>query len=89
MQTLAATLDKRATIDPPEASEAMRCLDRAGPVEPDLDRAVAVLRSGLARSRDALMTGSVGGDREGMARINEGLEGIVRWIQAENGGEDR
>lgn len=89
VQPLAATLDKRATIDPPEASEAMRCLDRAGPVEPDLDRAVAVLRSGLARSRDALMTGSVGGDREGMARINEGLEGIVRWIQAENGGEDR
>lgn len=89
VQPIAVILEKRSRIDPPDASEAMRCLDQAGPIEPDLDRAVAVLRSGLARSRDAQMTGSVGGDREGFARINEGLEGIVRWLQVEKSADER
>ena len=77
---VAVALDGTATtIASRDAEDAMRCLDAVGPVEPELDRALAMLRTGLQRAYDGRTSGSLTGERDGLERINDGLSAIVRW----------
>ena len=85
---VAMALDNElTTIAPKDAEAAMRCIDAVGPIEPELDRAMATLRSGLQRAYEGRTGGSVGGEREGMMRIGEGLEALMRWHKVNFGSE--
>jgi len=75
----------QTTIAPAEAQAAMRCIDGVGPIEPELDRALATLRNGLQRAYDGRTGGSVSGEREGLVRIDEGLQALAKWYRANVG----
>lgn len=79
--------DSLTTIAPSDADAAMRCIDAVGPVEPELDRAMATLRSGLQRAYEGRTGGSLTTEREGMTRIGEGLEALMRWHKVHFGSD--
>lgn len=80
---VALSLDKTGTtIQPSDAQRGIRCIDEVGPIEPELDRAMAMLRNGLVRVYQGRTNGSVSGEREGMVRVGEGLEAILKWRRA-------
>ncbi len=77
---VAMALDQGAsTIAPEVAERAIQCINEVGPVEPELDRAMATLRDGLRRAADGRRGGSLAGEREGLVRIGEGLDLAIKW----------
>lgn len=78
----AADLENQ-TVTPGPALQAIRCLEKIGPMDETGDRWVGLIRSGLVKARSGRLDGSRKAEVDGVAMLFDGLLGFKRWAEAD------
>lgn len=71
------------TVAPGPALEALRCLERVGPMNEEGDHWVGLMRQGLSKAREGRLGGARRAEVQGFAELHEGLIGFKRWVEAD------
>jgi hypothetical protein len=71
------------TVTPGPALEAIRCLEKLGPMDETGDGLVQAMRSGLVKARNGRLDGSRRAEIDGFAALHDGLLGFKRWVEAD------
>ncbi len=71
------------TVVPGPAIEAIKCLERLGPMDATGDALVGQMKRGLETARNGRLDGSRRGEVQGFAELHDGLLGFKRWVEGD------